>query len=301
MADSITPANLTNLPFEADAFLGYVDGRWPDYAAIAAAHGNKPCYGLTVFGNPGAGDGTDSEPGNVSIAGCVTSTKGELARGVDRPIVYCPASWAAQMVAAHTAAGIDRAKYRLLTAHYGGPTATGAPIAGMHICGPATCGYGPGSDGTQWQSLNTYDRSILAPDFLAANPHPGPSAASTPGPAAPVAPSGALGAPIPEQEGIMIQRFQTTTGADGTAYVDMPIPAGTTMLVGGWADVLDATGSTPPRHDLDIHAAHDDPTAAPNGVVCQPCVGGDVPAGHARLRLAGGAPSHFYTGKAVFA
>lgn len=178
MADSISPANLNSLPFTPDAYLGYVDGRWPDYAQIAAQHGGKPCYGLTVTGNPNIGDGTDTEPGNVDIAGCVRATAAELARGVDRPIVYCPASWAAQVVQAHTAAGIDRSKYRLVTAHYGGPTMPGAPIPGMHICGPATCSYGPGSDGTQWQSLDAYDRSLLAPDFITAAAHPGP--ASTP-------------------------------------------------------------------------------------------------------------------------
>lgn len=174
MADSITPSNLNDLPFRADAFLGYIDGRWPDYAQIAAAHGNVPCYGLTVLGDGQHGDGTDSEPGNIDIAGAVTDTRAELARGVDRPIVYCPASWAAAMVQAHTDAGIARGAYRLLTAHYQGPTMPGAPIPGMHICGPASCRYGPGSDGTQWASYPTYDRSLLDPGFITANSHPGP-------------------------------------------------------------------------------------------------------------------------------
>jgi hypothetical protein len=178
MADSITAANLNNLPFVPDCYLGYVDGRWPNYVQIAAQHGNKPVYGLDVFGNA-TGDGTDSEPGNASIAATVACTKADLARGVDRPIVYCPASWATAMVNAHTGAGIARSKYRLVTAHYGGPTAPGAPIQGMHICGPF-CGYGPGADGTQWQSLNAYDRSILAPNFISAASHPGtPSGVKT--------------------------------------------------------------------------------------------------------------------------
>jgi hypothetical protein len=181
MADSITPANLNNLPFVPDAFLGYVDGRWPDYAQIAAQHGNKPCYGLDVFGNP-TGDGTDSEPGNASISQTVACTKADLARGVDRPIVYCPASWATAMVNAHAGAGIARSSYRLVTAHYGGPTAPGAPVQGMHICGPF-CGYGPGADATQWQSLNAYDRSILAPNFITAQSHPGTPSGVKPLPA----------------------------------------------------------------------------------------------------------------------
>lgn len=186
MADSITPANLESLPFSPDAYLGYVDGRWPDYAQIAAEHGGKPVFGLTVFGNPAIGQGPDAEPGNIDIPAAVSCGEAELARGVDRPIVYCPAGWATGIVSALAAAGIGRNRYRLLTAHYQGPTAAGAPEPGMHICGPATCGYGPGADGTQWQSLPGYDRSLLAPGFLDAAPHPGP------------APAQAQGAPMPQ-------------------------------------------------------------------------------------------------------
>ena len=175
MADAITP---DNLPPGKDAYLGYVDGRWPDYQAIAQREGGRPCYGLTVFGNPQIGDGTDSEPGNATIDQTVTATKGELARGVDRPIVYCPASWAAQMVDAHSSGGVDRSRYRLLTAHYQWPQTLPGFQPGQHFCGPATCGYGPGSNGTQWWNGPAFDLSILDPPFITAAAHPGPPAVS---------------------------------------------------------------------------------------------------------------------------
>ena len=174
MADAIDPQNL---PSGMDAYLGYVDGRWPDYAAIAQREGGVPCYGLTVFGSPSTGDGTDSEPGNADISQTVLATKGELARGIDRPIVYCPASWASDMVTAHTQAGIPRQTYRLLTAHYGWANTIPGLEPSEHICGPTTCGYGPGSNGTQWKNdiAPGYDLSILDAGFINAIPHPGPS------------------------------------------------------------------------------------------------------------------------------
>lgn len=176
-ADSINPAALTDLPFTPDAYLGYVDGRWPDYTQIAAEAGGKPVYGLTVLGNGQAGQGDDAEPGNITVAQAVTDTIAELARGVDRPVKYCPQSWAAQMVTAHTQKGIDRSRYRLLTAHYQGPTMPGAPIPTMHICG-SICGCPVEADGTQWASYPTYDRSLLTPGFITAQPHPGPTTAA---------------------------------------------------------------------------------------------------------------------------
>lgn len=179
LADSITASNLLGLAW-ADGFIGYVNGNWPDYDAIKAEHPGKPVYGLTVFADPKDGDGTDSEPGNASIAQTVVNTKGELARGIDRPIVYCPASWASEMVTAHAQAGVARAAYRLLTAHYGWPRTLPGFQASEHICGPATCEYGPGSNGTQWQNGSRYDRSLVDSHFIAAAPHPGPSPTPTP-------------------------------------------------------------------------------------------------------------------------
>jgi hypothetical protein len=168
-ADSIDPGSL---PPGMDCYFGYPDGRWPDYLAIAARE-SVPVFGLSVFGNPALGQGTDSEPGDASIAQAVIATRGELARGVDRPIKYCPASWSDQMVAAHTAAGIGRGEYRLLSAHYGWPgQLPGLPV-GAHICGPATCGY-PLADGTQWIDHGGWDESLLDDTFLEAAPHPGP-------------------------------------------------------------------------------------------------------------------------------
>ncbi len=174
MADSVDPSQL---PDGMDAYLGYVDGRWPSYMEIARRFGTKPVFGLTVFGEPSIGRGVDVEPGDASIAQAVAATVGEMARGVDRPIRYCSESQAADMVAAHTAAGFPRSKYRLLTAHY----------TIKHICGPSTCGCPVQADGTQWidharvdpsdptghRIIDNWDESLLDDNFLSAKSHPG--------------------------------------------------------------------------------------------------------------------------------
>ena len=63
MADSVDPSQL---PEGMDAYLGYVDGRWPSYTEIARRFGEKPVFGLTVFGEPSIGRGVDVEPGDAS-------------------------------------------------------------------------------------------------------------------------------------------------------------------------------------------------------------------------------------------
>lgn len=177
MADSITPANL---PAGFDAYLGYVDGRWPDYQQIAAQHGNVPVYGLTTSNHP-IGDGSDVEPGNGTVQEQAACTKADIARGVARPIAYCPESWAVNVVNAHNAVHVVRSAYRLLTAHYKWPHTLPGKRPGEHICGPSTCGCPVQADGTQWADFGPYDESLLSDSFITVASHPGPvQAASAP-------------------------------------------------------------------------------------------------------------------------
>lgn len=172
-ADAIFPINLLNLPFKPDFFMGYVDGNWPDWSVIHAQHLGVPVYGLEVFGSSPSGDGTDSEPGDATVAQAAAATKQRLAAGAWRPIVYTMASWGAAMVAAHAALGIARSSYRLILAHYG---------AGQHICGPTTCNT-PGSaqaDATQWIDHGGWDETLADDNFLPTT-HPIPVTAQGPG------------------------------------------------------------------------------------------------------------------------
>lgn len=170
MADSTNPAAL---PDGFDAYLGYADGRWPDYQTIAAKFGGKPVYALSVFGTDGVGGGVDNEAGDATTAQAAAYIKREIAASVDRPIGYCPESWAASLVAECNAIGIPRSSWRLLTGHYA--TVNGQPWA--HICGPSTCGCPVQADGTQWVDHGPYDESLLDDNFIGGTrpaPHPAP-------------------------------------------------------------------------------------------------------------------------------
>ena len=94
--------------------------------------------------------------------------------------------------------------------------------------------------------------------------------------------------------------FSFTTGLDGTGYVTLPIPSGTSKCIAAGIDVEDPAALVPPHHDVDVNQTNNDDIRDASGVVAQPCVGAQ-PAGHQRVRIVGGAPSHFYTGHAIFA
>lgn len=196
MFDSITPANL---PAGGDAYLGYPDGRWPDYLAIAAAHGNVPVFALSVFGTVGVGGGVDYEPGDATLLKAAEYISAERAY-VSRPLGYCSWADAPGLVAAVTEQGVPRNQWRLLVAHWG---------AGAHICGPTTCKLAVQADGTQWLNTPSYDQSEVSADFLHANPHPGPTA-----PPKPVV--------VPEEDEKMVVLASVTAGSallsGGTAF-----------------------------------------------------------------------------------
>jgi hypothetical protein len=161
MQDSISVANLTA---GADAYLGYVDGRWPTFHALVARFPGKPVISMAVSSDADA-LGCDREPGDLDASVVPGWVRRQLTRGVDRPVVYASASNIPPVLAALRSAGIDRGEIRLLSAHYG---------AGKHICGPATCALAgvPACDGTQWTDSapgangSLIDESILNDDFF---------------------------------------------------------------------------------------------------------------------------------------
>lgn len=163
MADAIYPQNL---PDGFDAYLGYVDGFWPDFGAIRQRFPNVPVVGLTVY-LANQGDGMDVEKGDATPDQGPTYVAMRHAAGVARPILYASASIMADLRARLDAAGIARPTYRLISAHYG---------MGPHICSTA-CGFPIDVDGTQWSDQGgggTFDESLLRDDFFGAHPpYPG--------------------------------------------------------------------------------------------------------------------------------
>lgn len=160
MLDSVTVANL---PPGADAYAGYVDGRFANSAAVGARFPGKPVLTVAVFAASDA-ECADCETGDMMPSQLPVWVRRQMARGVQRPVVYASASVMGAVLAALTGAGIHRTQVRLWSAHYG---------AGKHICGPLTCRLvSAGCDGTQWTDNapgaghSLVDESVLFDDFF---------------------------------------------------------------------------------------------------------------------------------------
>lgn len=155
----------------ADAYAAYVDGGLgdqPNFPFIVRAFPRARHLSITLFGDDA--DCADVENGAMSPEAVAGWYARQVARGVQRPVIYASAytmeTAVRPVVAAFPGA---RASVRLWTAHYG---------LGEHICGPGSCGaLGIDADGTQWTSSAmglVLDQSLLRADFFGIPPAPGP-------------------------------------------------------------------------------------------------------------------------------
>ncbi len=161
MYDSINPSQI---PQDAEAVAGYVDGNWPTYPTLRAKFPHAYRLSVAVFAADDAEaldiENFDAWPGQAP--GWVSR---QQARGVRRPVLYCSVSKVADVLGALAKHRIARSQVRLWSAHYG---------VGEHICAPSTCGY-PGlkvaCDGTQWTDHalgRNLDQSALVDSFFPA-------------------------------------------------------------------------------------------------------------------------------------
>jgi hypothetical protein len=152
-------------PAGAAAYAGYVDGSvgdQPNYAYIVSTFPKAQHLSIALFAGNNA-DALDVEPGASSPSDIPGWYARQVARGIQRPVIYASASAMNDSVLpVLSQAGIARAQTRLWSAHYG---------LGEHICGPRTCGaLSIDADGTQWTSSAmglVLDQSLLLEDFFA--------------------------------------------------------------------------------------------------------------------------------------
>jgi hypothetical protein len=148
------------------AYAGYVDGHvgnQPNYAYIVSAFPKAQHLSIALFASDNA-DVLDVEPGASSPSDIPGWYARQVARGIQRPVIYASASTMNdEILPLLSQAGIARARTRLWSAHYG---------AGEHICGPGSCGsLSVNADGTQWTSNArglVLDQSLLASNFFTA-------------------------------------------------------------------------------------------------------------------------------------
>jgi len=151
-------------PAGAAAYAAYVDGgigNQPNYAYIVSTFPAAQHLSIALFASDN-GDALDVEPGAASPSDIPGWYARQVARGIQRPVIYASVSTMnGSILPLLGPAGIDRVNVRLWTAHYG---------AGEHICGPSSCGLLTiAADGTQWTSSAkglVLDQSLLADDFF---------------------------------------------------------------------------------------------------------------------------------------
>jgi len=159
--------NVSNLPLDAEAAAGYVNGWFRTWPLIQRMFPSAHLLSIAVTADADA-ECLDVEKLDATPAQAPGWVKRQQARGIHRPVVYCSVSLAMTVLGQLGKAGIHRPHVRLWTAHY-----TGQP----HICGPGTCGYqglAVDADGTQWTDRAfglDLDQSLLTSEFF--GPPPG--------------------------------------------------------------------------------------------------------------------------------
>src|ERR1700761_8372614 len=134
-------------PSGGAAYAGYVDGHvgnQPNHAHIVSAFPKAQHLAITLSASFNA-DALDVEPGAAAPSDIPGWYSRQVARGIERPVLYASASTMNdEILPVLSQARIARAKTRLWSAHYG---------LGEHICGPHSCGQlSIDADGTQWTS-----------------------------------------------------------------------------------------------------------------------------------------------------
>jgi hypothetical protein len=164
MLDSI---DVANLPAGADAYAGYVDGRWATWIELKAAFPKARLLSIAVFPVDDA-ECLDVESGDATVADVHDWFRRQQRRKVWRPVIYTSASNLVSLLATMNANGFARSSYRIWSAHY---------LSGEHICAPSSCGF-PEADATQWRDSapglhgSRVDESLLHHSFFPAPPAP---------------------------------------------------------------------------------------------------------------------------------
>jgi hypothetical protein len=161
MYDSISVAQI---PSNAEAVAGYVNGIWPTYPSLAHAFPRAKTLSIAVNRHADA-ECLDVEQGDAANDQVGAWVKRQVARGVKRPVVYTSVSNARWLLTFLAKEGISRSDIRLWTAHY-----TFKP----HRCS-SSCGFGfTGlADATQYTDKalgRNLDASLCEPGFLDVNP-----------------------------------------------------------------------------------------------------------------------------------
>lgn len=149
------------IPADAGAVAGYVDGHFPTFRKLSRFKANRLSITVTASNDAAC---LDVEPGDATPELAAGWVRRQLDRGQYRPVIYASRDTMPAIIHALQAAGIDRSRVRLWSAHWG---------IGPHICSSVACGASFTADGTQFTDKalgRSLDESLLVDDFFPAAP-----------------------------------------------------------------------------------------------------------------------------------
>jgi len=152
--------SLENIPLDAPAVAGYVNGHWPTFSDLAQRFPGAQLLSITVTAE-GNANCLDVENGDATAAQVPGWVQRQPGLGTPRPCLYASASAMGGVLAALQGAGISLSTCRFWSAHYTGTA---------HICGPDSCGAVDRlMDGTQWTDSalgRNLDQSLVDDGFF---------------------------------------------------------------------------------------------------------------------------------------
>jgi len=136
MWDSVT---IGNIPSDASAVAGYVNGIFHTFPALKQAFPNARKISIAVTSSVDA-HVLDIEAGNASNADAPSWYRRHDHKRYGKAIFYTSAGNVAALVSTLSAAGIKRKQYIIWSAHY---------TDSRHVCSPKVCGF-PRAEATQF-------------------------------------------------------------------------------------------------------------------------------------------------------
>jgi hypothetical protein len=155
------------IPADAPAVAGYIGGPWPTYVQLLQRFPRAHHLSIAVNASEDA-ECLDIEYLDATPDQAPAWVKRQLARGVERPVVYASVSAMPSVLTALQHDGIAFSSVRIWTAHYTGTA---------HLCVPQACGPGlqANADATQWTDHaldSALDESLCADTFFGPPPPP---------------------------------------------------------------------------------------------------------------------------------
>ena len=161
LATAYDSVSVGSLPIDGDCYFGYSNGLYTNLNAVSLRFPHKPVKSITVWGMDTLAlmsDVCDCETGDYTPTLAAQWAGRKIVAGYGRPTIYCNTSTYDSVVSALLAVGLAFGPdVDWWEAHY-----DNVPVLSSN----------PGTIGKQYQSLPSYDVSVVDPVWLGVKPAP---------------------------------------------------------------------------------------------------------------------------------